>query len=66
MSASNAQLARKLEEMENKYDERFRIVFEAIQQLTTPPERPRKKIGFEVKEAKSHYGKRRGKRGVDY
>ena len=34
MLASNAQLARKLEEMENKYDERFRIVFEAIQQLT--------------------------------
>jgi len=58
MLASNAQLARKLEEMEMKYDERFRIVFEAIQQLMTPPERPRKKIGFEVKEPKARYGKR--------
>lgn len=34
MLASNAELARKLERMENKYDERFKIVFEAIQQLT--------------------------------
>jgi len=62
MLASNAQLARKLEEMENKYDERFRIVFEAIQQLTTPPERPRKQIGFEVKEPKNRYGKRTRKK----
>jgi hypothetical protein len=62
MLASNAQLARKLEEMEMKYDERFRIVFEAIQQLMAPPEKPRKKIGFEVKEPKSRYGKRGRKR----
>jgi len=34
MLASNTQLARKLEEMEMKYDERFRIVFEAIEQFT--------------------------------
>jgi hypothetical protein len=52
------QLGLKLEEIEMKYDERFRIVFEAIQQLTTPPERPRKRIGFEVKEGRAKYGKR--------
>ena len=64
MLASNAELARKLERMENKYDERFKIVFEAIQQLMTPPEKPRKRIGFEVKERKGRYGKRtRKKRG---
>ena len=62
MLASNAQLARKLEEMEMKYDERFRIVFEAIEQLMAPPERPRKKIGFEVKEQKGRYGKKTGKK----
>ena len=62
MLASNAQLARKLEEMEMKYDERFRIVFEAIEQLMTPPEKPRKRIGFEVKEPKGRYGKRTGKK----
>ena len=62
MLASNAQLARKLEEMEMKYDERFRIVFEAIEQLMTPPEKPRKRIGFEVKEPKGRYGKRTRKK----
>jgi len=62
MLASNAQLACKLEEMEMKYDERFRIVFEAIDQLMTPPEKPRKRIGFEVKEPKGRYGKRTRKK----
>jgi len=62
MLASNVQLARKLEEMEMKYDERFRIVFEGIEQLMTPSERPIKRIGFEVKEPKGRYGKRTGKK----
>jgi outer membrane protein assembly factor BamB len=35
--ASNAQLAHKLEELEKKYDARFRVVFDAIRQLMTPP-----------------------------
>ena len=50
MISSYKELLRKPEEMEKKYDEQFRIVFEAIRQLMTPPEGPRKKIGFEVKE----------------
>jgi len=50
-------LERKLEEMEMKYDEQFRVVFEAIRQLMTTPEPPRKKIGFEAKEAAASYGK---------
>ena len=62
MLGSNTQLARKLEEMEIKYDERFRIVFEAIQQLMTPPEKSRKRIGFEVKEPKGRYSKRTRKK----
>ena len=62
MLASNAQLARKLEEMEMKYDEDFRIVFEAIGQLMAPPERPRKKIGLEVKDQKGRYSKKTGKK----
>ena len=45
-------------EMERKYDEQFKVVFEAIRQLMAPPERERKKIGFEVKEAAGGYGKR--------
>jgi len=56
MLASNEELARKLKQMEKKYDEQFKIVFEAIRQLMTPPVKPRKKIGFEVKEKRATYG----------
>jgi hypothetical protein len=58
MLASHGQLAAKLEEMEMKYDERFRIVFEAIQQLAAQSDPPRKRIGFEVDEPKPRYGKK--------
>jgi hypothetical protein len=60
MLASNDELARKLEELEKKYDEQFQVVFEAIRQLMTPPERERRKIGFEAKEAAAPYGKGKG------
>jgi hypothetical protein len=58
MLASNVELARKLKQMEKKYDEQFKIVFEAIRQLMMPPAKPRKKIGFEVKEKRAGYGKK--------
>jgi hypothetical protein len=46
MLASNADLARKLAALENKYDAQFRVVFDAIKQLMAPPETKRRKIGF--------------------
>ena len=46
MLAGNKNLARKLEQMEKKYDAQFKVVFDAIRQLMTPPEPKRKKIGF--------------------
>jgi hypothetical protein len=46
MLATNAELARKLNELERKYDAQFRVVFDAIRQLMTPAPVPRKKIGF--------------------
>jgi phage regulator Rha-like protein len=46
MLASNAGLARKLKDLEKKYDERFAVVFEAIQALMDPPEKKKRKIGF--------------------
>ena len=47
MLASNADLARKLDELERKYDAQFRVVFDAIRALMTPPERTeRREIGF--------------------
>ncbi|MDH3965178.1 MAG: ORF6N domain-containing protein [Deltaproteobacteria bacterium] len=48
MIASNEELARKLDELEEKYDEQFRIVFEAIRALIEHDEKPPKKIGFET------------------
>ena len=49
MLASNAEMARKLEELEKKYDRQFKVVFDAIRQLMTPPETKRKLIGFHAK-----------------
>jgi len=49
MLASNAELSRKLAALENKYDAQFKIVFDAIRQLMTPPEPKRREIGFHVK-----------------
>jgi len=47
MLASNADMARRLDELEKKYDAQFRVVFDAIRQLMAPPApRPRKQIGF--------------------
>jgi len=46
--ASNAELARKLDELEKKYDAQFKEVFEAIRQLMTPSEPKRRAIGFQT------------------
>ena len=57
---THKELARKLEELEGRieaHDEQITAIFEAIRQLMTPPDRPRKKIGFEVKESAGRYGK---------
>ncbi|MFZ0827205.1 MAG: ORF6N domain-containing protein [Verrucomicrobiia bacterium] len=49
MLASNAELARKLATLENKYDAQFKVVFDAIRQPMSPPARPKREIGFHVK-----------------
>ena len=47
MLGSNAELARKLNAMEKKYDVRFKAVFEAIHELMAPPVSKKKRpIGF--------------------
>ena len=42
MVASNAELARKLHALEKKYDAQFKVVFDAIRQLMSPPETKKK------------------------
>ena len=45
--ASNKDLAKRLDELEKKYDSQFKVVFDAIRELMTPIEPPSKpRIGF--------------------
>ena len=57
--ASHEELARKLTELEKRYDTQFRAVFDAIRQLMSPPAKPRRSIGFRVEEGKQVYRTRR-------
>ncbi len=52
MLASNRELARKVKDLEQKYDSQFRVVFKAIEQLMEEPEPPpRRRIGFGQRKA---------------
>jgi len=47
MIASHKALAKRLDELEGRYDRQFKVVFDAIRGLMAPPEpKPRRKIGF--------------------
>ena len=46
MLSTHKDLARKLADMEKKYDTQFKVVFEAIRQLMKPDEPKKKPIGF--------------------
>jgi len=52
MVQTNTELAKRLDELEKRYDEHFKIVFTAIRQLMTPPQTRKKPIGFQVKSLK--------------
>jgi hypothetical protein len=43
---SNRELARKIAELEKRYDEQFGAVFQAIQQMIADEEAPKRRIGF--------------------
>ena len=65
MASTHRELAKKLTELEQRlegHDEKIDAIFEAIQQLMTPPEKKRKKIGFEVKEGGIPYGNKKRRR----
>ncbi len=49
MLESNAELARKLDALEKKYDAQFKVVFQAIRELMAPPEPKRRQIGFRAR-----------------
>jgi hypothetical protein len=57
MLSTHEDLKRKIESMEEKYDQQFQVIFEAIKQLLSEEDKPKKKIGFTVKEKRKDYGK---------
>ena len=62
MIASHDELAQKLSELEKHlkdHDDQIKAIFEAIQQLVAPPEKKKRKIGFEVKEGRAAYGRQK-------
>lgn len=48
MLASNAELMKKMTGLEKKYDEQFKVVFQAIYELMKPPEPKKRQIGFKA------------------
>lgn len=55
MLADNKALSLRLDELERKYDAQFKVVFDALRKLITPPDPPKRPIGFRVGEPKAPY-----------
>lgn len=58
MLDTNRELARRFAELEKrvgKHDEKIDAILEAIRQLMAPPEKPRREIGFHVRETAPRY-----------
>jgi hypothetical protein len=58
MLSTHEDVKKKIEAMESKSDNQFKVVFEAIKRLLDAEERPKRRIGFEGKEPKVPYGKK--------
>lgn len=57
--SSNKELSKRLDELERKYDAKFRVVFDAIRELMEPQGKIKKQIGFRVEENKAKYYSRK-------
>jgi hypothetical protein len=55
MLLGNKELRQELEEMKKTTDDRFQIVFETLDHLLAIEERPKREIGFTVKEKRATY-----------
>ena len=62
MLSAHKTLEKRLDALEEKYDSQFKVVFDAIRTLMVENDKPKRKIGFEVKEPKAGYSKRKKKR----
>ena len=62
--STHKELAQKLIDLESrleKHDAEIQAIFEAIRQLLAPPKKPKRQIGFSVKEPRARYVARRRK-----
>ena len=59
--SDNKEFRKEFEELKQINDERFQIVFETLDQLINIENKPKKKIGFTVKEKLNSYGNRKRK-----
>lgn len=59
MLASHKDLERKLYDLEKKYDKQFKVVFDAIRALMKEDEKPKREIGFRVKERLMKYRRKK-------
>jgi hypothetical protein len=53
LALSVEELASKVNSLENRYDDQFKVVFDAIRQLLLPPDPPRRRIGFHADESET-------------
>jgi hypothetical protein len=61
---TNRELAKRFSQLEmrvGKHDEEIAAILEAIRQLIAAPDKPRREIGFHVRETSRHYGTRKGR-----
>jgi len=59
---TNRELARKFAELEKrvgKHDAKIDTILEAIRQLMAPPKKPRREIGFHIRESAPRYRTRK-------
>ncbi len=52
----NAELRKEIEDLKTETEGKFQVVFQALDQLLTEDEKPKKKIGFTAKEQEEKYG----------
>lgn len=48
LASAHVELARRIEELEERYDGQFEAVFDALRHLLEPPNPPRERIGFAI------------------
>ncbi len=62
MVVSNKEIVRRLDNLEKKYDSQFKVVFDALRALMSQPIKPKRKIGFDLKEKQARYSIKKSSR----